>query len=259
MKKYIYSAKKTNLSLDNFDFSRFSPYQTDEIREGLEEGLDVSVYADPKFRWNQMAEIRRGLESGVDVSVYADPKFHWAQMYQIRKGLESGVDVSVYADPKFDDRQMERAQEGLMSGRSLAEIARELSRSMPVKPAKNPQKANSFTDRELINMLNDAGIDTTKCNYELKAEEFNMFGDDEEYTRKFTCPGDWLAYFSMILHKQPTAAAIDNYFGREQFEEIIDNYPTIDDIADLAWVEWGSDRGDDSIIYLKNLTTGQEL
>lgn len=36
----------------------------------------------------QMFEIRWGLKRGLDVSVYADPKFHRCQMEEIREGLE---------------------------------------------------------------------------------------------------------------------------------------------------------------------------
>ena len=42
-----------------------------EIRLGLEENLDVSVYAKTEFDWCQMREIRLGLEFDLDVSVYA--------------------------------------------------------------------------------------------------------------------------------------------------------------------------------------------
>lgn len=34
----------------------------EQIRFGLEDGLDVSVYADPEFDFEQMREIRIGLE-----------------------------------------------------------------------------------------------------------------------------------------------------------------------------------------------------
>lgn len=68
-----------------------------EIRIGLKEGLDVSLYADHEFNWHQMREIRRGLENRVDVSVYAKPLYQPRQMHEIRKGLEAGIDVSKYS------------------------------------------------------------------------------------------------------------------------------------------------------------------
>jgi hypothetical protein len=44
-----------------------------EIRLGLENNLDVSVYANPEFDKDQMKEIRLGLENKLDVSVYIKP------------------------------------------------------------------------------------------------------------------------------------------------------------------------------------------
>lgn len=61
-----------------------------EIRKGICNGIDVSIYAKPDFEWRQMREIREGLEAGIDVSSYADPKFVWTRMSNIRKQLTYG-------------------------------------------------------------------------------------------------------------------------------------------------------------------------
>ena len=121
---------------------RWSNAQKVELRKGLEQGVDVSEYANPRMNAKKMRcirlyllsgktldlnalikmadyqldEIDKGLESGVDVSAYADPKYAAWQMGELRKGLESGVDVSVYTDPKFDDGQMYQIRQGLESG-----------------------------------------------------------------------------------------------------------------------------------------------
>ena len=63
--------------------------QMGQIRLGLESGIDVSKYANPKLSDNQMQEIRWGLEDGLDVSTYADPEFDWKQMREIREKLEA--------------------------------------------------------------------------------------------------------------------------------------------------------------------------
>ena len=94
------------------------------IRNALEEGIDVTPYADPfidavrmkEARLNaehkgtpetqqpnelQSQEILLGLQSGVDVSVYADPRCTFRQMEQIRIRLEKGIDPSellIYKD-----------------------------------------------------------------------------------------------------------------------------------------------------------------
>jgi hypothetical protein len=36
-----------------------------------------------------MSEIREGLEKGLDVSIYANPEYYWQQMENIRKQLEN--------------------------------------------------------------------------------------------------------------------------------------------------------------------------
>ena len=75
------------------------------IRDGIKQGLDVSIYAKPEFASSQMYQIRKGLEEGLDVSLYTNPKFDYYQMNIIREGLEEGLDVSIYANPKFNDKK----------------------------------------------------------------------------------------------------------------------------------------------------------
>lgn len=87
-----------------------------EIRKGLQEGLDVSIYADHEFNWHQMREIRRGLEKRLDVSIYAKPLYQPRQMYEIRKGLESGVDVSKYSSMINSARDMKEIRLRLEKG-----------------------------------------------------------------------------------------------------------------------------------------------
>ncbi len=62
-----------------------------EIREGLEKGLDVSLYSNLEFGWPQ---IRLGLEKGLDVSVYAKPECSTKQMIEIREKLENELNMN---------------------------------------------------------------------------------------------------------------------------------------------------------------------
>ena len=61
MNKKIYN----NLSVDNLSktewFSQFTKYQKEQIKAGLKENIDVSIYAKPEFNEYQMFEIRVGL------------------------------------------------------------------------------------------------------------------------------------------------------------------------------------------------------
>ena len=94
-----------NLSIENLIktdwFNQFDEYQQLEITEGLEDNLDVSIYANSKFNSNQMWQIREGLEDSLDVSVYAIPEYHWTQMEQVRLGLKDNLDVSIYTRKDF--------------------------------------------------------------------------------------------------------------------------------------------------------------
>ena len=59
-----------------------------QIRLGLEDNLDVSIYAKSKFNWEQMREIRLGLFFDLNVLIYAKTKYSWEQMKEIRDVLE---------------------------------------------------------------------------------------------------------------------------------------------------------------------------
>ena len=57
-----------------------------------------------------MREIRYGLEDNLDVSVYAKSEFDYNQMFEIRKGLEDNLNVSVYAKPELDLKEMAQSR-----------------------------------------------------------------------------------------------------------------------------------------------------
>ena len=80
-----------NLSLENLMrtewFNQFDSFQQDEIIRGLDDNLNVFIYAKDYFTWRQMLEIRKGLEANLDVSIYAKPKYPWREMEQIRLKL----------------------------------------------------------------------------------------------------------------------------------------------------------------------------
>lgn len=51
-----------------------------------------------KFSEGQVGQIRRGLKNGVDVSVYAKPEYGTVMMAAIRQCLEAGEDPSIYTN-----------------------------------------------------------------------------------------------------------------------------------------------------------------
>lgn len=131
---------------NNIDKNKYDSWQMKQITMGLDEGLDVSIYANPKYDAWQMSEIRIGIQRGLDVSVYADPEYNYSKMYEMRleleaaagkyddikniyknnfslmqleeiwQGLEKGLDVSIYADSKYDSDQMGTIRFGLEKG-----------------------------------------------------------------------------------------------------------------------------------------------
>lgn len=82
-----------NLNVENLMKTKwhyhFVEDQEEQILLGLEENIDVSIYANSKFSASQMREIREGLEKGLNVSIYANPEYYWQQMENIRKQLEN--------------------------------------------------------------------------------------------------------------------------------------------------------------------------
>ena len=58
-----------------------------EIEEKLQEYLKSHNLKESDFNGNEKAEIFNGLQQNLDVSPYADPKFNWRQMREIREKL----------------------------------------------------------------------------------------------------------------------------------------------------------------------------
>lgn len=67
----------------------FNESKKEEIRLGIENGIDVSIYAKPEFDELQIIQILEGLENNVDVTPYLNPGIDWKEMKRIRLKLES--------------------------------------------------------------------------------------------------------------------------------------------------------------------------
>lgn len=110
----------------------------------------------------------------------------------------------------------------------------------------------NLTMKDILKKLNSLGIDTTKHKYELKADEY--YGNS--YVYKFTAPGNYIAYFSMTLHRKMNTKDLVEYINDYEFD--FDEYPSVEAIEDEASYSWWGD-GDDYIKSLKNLDTGEVL
>ena len=67
-----------NLSIENLTktewFNQFNYFQQKEIKQGLQDNLDVLIYAKPEYSDNKMHQIRLGLLKKLDISIYAKKK-----------------------------------------------------------------------------------------------------------------------------------------------------------------------------------------
>ena len=114
----------TKQEQDEYLKSGFTLDQVNEIREGLESGLDVSVYAKKEFFAIQMRQIRLGLEEKLQVETYASAEYDWFQMEEIRKGLQDKLDIRKYANPAVSYDRMRQIRLGLEDGIDLHEYVR---------------------------------------------------------------------------------------------------------------------------------------
>lgn len=109
------SKQRQELRFPMMEHSEYQKAQNQEIERGREEGLDVSLYANPEFNWLQMEQIRMGLKDQVDASVYAHPEYNYDTMRQIRLSLYFGIDLIPYLDRGFTDDSLEEIRMALMN------------------------------------------------------------------------------------------------------------------------------------------------
>lgn len=114
----------------------FTKDQIEEIKLGLEEGLDVEPYEDKDFFALQMREIRLGMMSELPIEIYARKDFDWFQMEEIRLGLEAKLNVRLYAYPRVPFDTMRQLRLALADGINLAKYV-----SLPAGTLKELRKA----------------------------------------------------------------------------------------------------------------------
>ena len=100
----------------------FNALQLAEIRKGLEAGIDVKKYLNPKLSWLEMEEMRLEAIQGIDMTSYREQNFSSSQIYQIRRGIYENVDVSLYAKKEFLAEQMKQIRKGLVFSKDFPVI-----------------------------------------------------------------------------------------------------------------------------------------
>lgn len=102
--------------LNKYKEEGFDEGQLNEIKLGLEAGIDVSKFAKKEYFAIQMREVRLGLEENLPVFIYNHAKYDWFQMEEIRLGLERGVDATIYAKSTLPYDKMRQIRKGLEEG-----------------------------------------------------------------------------------------------------------------------------------------------
>lgn len=69
----------------------YDEYQLDELQDGYDSGLDISIYANPAFDRVQMSLIRLGLENNIDINKYAFVEYNYYLMEIIYELLNHGA------------------------------------------------------------------------------------------------------------------------------------------------------------------------
>ena len=90
---------KNNLTFESFTQvygDRYNHEQLWWLRKGYDEGLDISLYANPNFEYEQMSYIRQGLENNVDISKYASTNYSHFLMEIIYHLLKDGAQFDDY-------------------------------------------------------------------------------------------------------------------------------------------------------------------
>ena len=163
----------------------FNVYQLEQIRQGLNEGLDVNVYMDAKWSWIDMEEIRKGLKQGIDMSRYREQGYSTGQKREIRKGIARGLDVSqydkknylseqmrqirfglmdnlpvmFYKDPAYNAAQMEEIRKGLKSGVDISAYAKTDIPFLKMRAVRTAMEDGLHFDEQTINRFDDPELE----------------------------------------------------------------------------------------------------
>lgn len=108
--------KERGVNIKVYANPKYSAKQMEQIRLGLQQKVNVRLFLDPEFSALQMNRLRAEIAHGFDVSSYANPKYSIAQMAQIRLGVLAGVDISLYANPDTKANEMEEIRIRLENG-----------------------------------------------------------------------------------------------------------------------------------------------
>lgn len=77
------------------------------INQGIDKGINLLQYVNPRYNLNQIKVIKKGLELGIDISLFNHIWFNENQMCVLLSGVLKGIDISKYAKPYYTEKQMQ--------------------------------------------------------------------------------------------------------------------------------------------------------
>jgi hypothetical protein len=114
----LIALQKTSARVDPRVISKMDSKQKEVIVQGINDGLDVSIYMDPRFSAEHMELIRILMRSGVDPKPYANPNLnlnhHMSDI--ILRAEQSGIDLHEYLERGLDTDQLHEVHMGLETG-----------------------------------------------------------------------------------------------------------------------------------------------
>ncbi|MBQ9153453.1 MAG: AAA family ATPase [Solobacterium sp.] len=96
------SSKHKDPRYDKYFAMGYSPFQIQEILEGLDKGLDISIYLNKEYSFEQMEQLRLGLEEHKDATYYAYPELSVERMCEKRLSLKP-IDPEAKSKEKHDE------------------------------------------------------------------------------------------------------------------------------------------------------------
>ena len=99
-----------NLNIENLMktemFNQLNKGQTEEVLKGLENNVNVLIYANNKYSWQQMKVIRKGLEKNFDINILLKEEFSFEQLLIIEDGFEKNINILNVINNKLTREQI---------------------------------------------------------------------------------------------------------------------------------------------------------
>lgn len=155
------SDEKVNVILDLFDFLHKNNRLTFENKKIISRHINKIDYD-----VEQMKELAYGLQDEVDIELYAKENYSAMQMRELRLGLKAKLDISYYADYRLTAEQMNAIRNSLKTGKEIN-----------IKEAKNNNESENNV-KEVMPLIKTGGLVLGKEDLKKGKEKIYYLGKD---------------------------------------------------------------------------------